>query len=200
MIRVVVMVLALVGCPLMAAAQPAEARLQVGVQFVGVSSDEFDKTDLGVSGGIAWRPVTYLGLEAEMGIYPDEFADAPAFSRRRVEGLFGVSVGPRLGRIRPFVKVRPGFVAFGESPGPIACIAIFPPPLACALASGETVAAFDLGGGIEVFASDRTFLRLDVGDRVVRYPGTVWDSSGMARPNAFLSHDIRVAVGGGWRF
>jgi hypothetical protein len=36
------------------------------------------------------------------------------------------------------------------APEPFACILIFPPPLACTLGAGRTLAVLDAGGGIEV--------------------------------------------------
>jgi hypothetical protein len=197
---VVVFVMAVFGHSLTAYAQSREPRFGLGVQFVGASSGEFEKTDLGVSGGVAWHPVPLLGLEVNLGIYPGDSTGTTAFSRRQVEGLFGVTIGPRLGRVRPFAKVQPGFVVFRPSREPIACVLIFPPPLTCVLATGHTVAAVDLGGGIEVLSTRRTFLRFDISDRMLRYPGTTFDTGGTVRNAAFFSHDVRFAAGGGWRF
>lgn len=197
---VMLLVMTLLGCPLTTAAQSGEPQFRLGVQFVGASSGEFDKTDLGVSGGVAWHPVPFLGLEANMGLYPNDFANAPSFSQSRVEGFFGMTLGPRLGRFRPFAKVQPGFVVFRSPREPMACVLIFPPPLTCVLAAGGTVAAVDLGGGIEVFSTRRSFLRFDVSDRMLRYPGPTFDTGGTVRNAAFFSHDFRVAAGGGWRF
>ena len=107
---------------------------------------EFEDTDVGIGVHFSWHPMVVVGAEAEVGIYPENFAGVPAFSGSRVEGLFGVTVGPGIGRLRPFAKLRPGFVTFHEAPEPLACIAIFPPPLPCALASGRTVFAIDWAG------------------------------------------------------
>jgi hypothetical protein len=114
--------------------------------------------------------------------------------------LFGVTIGPRIGRLRPFAKLRPGFVTFREASEPLACILIFPPPLPCRLAVGTTVFALDLGGGIELFPTGRTSVRVDIGDRLVRYPGTVLDRNAMAREAAFFSYDFRFGIGVGLRF
>src|SRR5688572_3347723 len=164
-----------------------------------VASGEFDAPDIGVSGRVAWRPMPLIGAEAEVGFYPGDFPDRAAFSRSRVEGFFGVTAGPELGRIRPFVKVRPGFFTFREAPEPFPCILIFPPPLACRLGSGLTSFALDLGVGAEVLVTPRTFVRMDLGDRLMRYPGPVFLRSGV-RSQGFFGHDFRLGVGGGLRF
>jgi hypothetical protein len=193
----VVLVALLLSRP--AGAQSGGDQFQLGVQLAGAVSSEFDRTDIGVGGRFSWHPTALLGAEAEVDFYPDDFADEPAFSRSRVEGLFGVTVGPRIGGLRPFGKLRPGFVTFRDAPKPFACILIFPPPLSCRLA-GETVFALDFGGGVELFPTGRTFVRVDAGDRVVRYPSPVLDRDGTPRENAFFSHDFRFAIGGGVRF
>jgi hypothetical protein len=173
---------------------------QLGGQVSFVSSSEFDATDSGFGARVAWNPVALVGAEAEMTFYPDDLgADGAEFSRGRVEGLFGMTVGPVIGSVRPFVKLRPGFVTFQEAPGPLACILIFPPPLPCTLAAGTTMLTFDIGGGFELFPTTRTFVRLDLSDRMVRYPGPVFASDGIEQED-FFSHDFRFAVGAGVRF
>jgi hypothetical protein len=200
LVMVAALVVALLW-PHPAAAQTGEYDFQIGLQFEGAVSSEFDSTDIGVGGRISWHPTSFLGAEAQLDLFPSGFPDGGvAFSRRRVEGLFGVTLGPHFGGIRPFAKVRPGFVTFSEASEPIACILIFPPPLSCTLASGATVFALDVGGGVELSVGNRTFVRLDAGDRLVRYPGPALDSDRQAREDAFFSHDFRFAIGGGVRF
>ena len=169
------------------AAQSTAARFEVGVQIVTVASGEFDGSDIGASGRVSWRPTPLIGAEAEMGFYAGDFPDRVPFSRGRVEGFFGVTAGPVLGRVRPFVKIRPGFFTFHEAPEPFPCILIFPPPLSCELGAGHTSFALDAGGGAEIQTTPRTFIRVDVGDRLMRYP-------------RFFGHDFRLAAGGGLRF
>jgi hypothetical protein len=182
-----------------ASAQVDSRGLELGIQVPSSISSEFDTADVGAGARVAWRPAGWLGIEAEINLYPSDFPGRNAFSGGRMEGLFGPMIGGRIGRVRPFVKLRPGFMQFQEAPEPFACIAIFPPPLACTLAAGRTVFALDVGGGLEVSATPRTFLRVDAGDLLVRYPGLTIDTD-LARRDSFLSHDFRLAAGVGVRF
>jgi hypothetical protein len=186
------------GLPSDAGAQPAgTVSLAGGVAVARI--DELDGTDVGATGRLAWQPASILGVEAEVALYPSEFPDRPAISRRRAEVLVGATVGPVLGRARPFARLRVGAVSYGEAPRPIACIAIFPPPLNCQLASGQTLAALDLGAGFDLAIVGRVFARVDVGDRLVRYPGPSL-SRGQLRDDRFWAHELRAAVSAGFRF
>jgi hypothetical protein len=186
--------------PLPVAAQSSEPRFAAGGHLATSRSSEFDENGIGVGARVSWHPSMLLGVEAELTLFPGDLGEQVAFSGGLLEGLFGVTAGPRIGRVRPFAKLRPGFVTFQEAPEPIACILIFPPPLNCQLAAGQTLFALDLGGGVEWFASDRTFVRVDVGDRAVRYPSPVIDSNGNVRDESFFGHDVRFTVGAGLRF
>lgn len=183
-----------------ALAQSSGDRFQLGVQVASAISSEFEGTDVGAGGRFSWHPDRLVGIEAEIDLYPGDFPGQRAFSRGRTEGLFGVTAGPRYGRVRPFARLRPGFMTFQEAPQPFPCILIFPPPLSCALASGRTLFALDLGGGVELFATPGAFVRVDAGDRLLKYPGPVFDRNRNAQQKGFFGHDFRFAVGGGLRF
>jgi len=186
--------------PDVAQGQSVSSRFDAGVQVASPSSSQFDAADVGLGGRLAWHPVGLVGVEAEVNLYPGDFPEPRPFSRGRVEGLFGATVGPTFDRVRPFARLRPGFVRIREAPAPFPCILIFPPPLACALASGRTLLALDIGGGVEVLTSARTFVRVDAGDRLLKYPGPVFDNERVPHESSFLSHDFRFAAGGGIRF
>ena len=179
------------------AALHAQDRFEAAAQIATAHSSEFDANDTGVGGRFAWHPTALIGAEAEMNVYPRGFPSASSFSSSRIEGLFGVTVGPRFARIRPFGKLRPGFLSFHGQP--VVCILIFPPPLSCVLATGRTVFALDAGGGVEVFATERTVVRVDVGDRLLKYPGPSF-RNGRATEDSFVSHDVRLSAGAGLRF
>jgi hypothetical protein len=122
------------------------------------------------------------------------------FSGSRIESLFGATLGPRVKTIRPFVKAGAGFLRVGETPIAFACVAIFPPPLACVLAGGHTLPAYEIGGGVEVNTTGRTFLRADIADRILKYPGPAFDSNFERRDEGFFGHALRFTLGGGVRF
>jgi hypothetical protein len=148
----------------------------------------------------AWNASPLIGVEAEVVIHPADMGPEPAFSSGRVETLFGVSVGPRLQRLRPFVKGRLGIIRFWESPEPLACIAIFPTPVRCTLANGRTAVGVDIGGGVELLPPGRVFARFEVGDRLLSFPGPVRDSGGVVHEAGFFAHDLRMTFGAGITF
>jgi histidine triad (HIT) family protein len=183
-----------------AAAQPSP-RFEAAAQVVAASMPEFEGSDFGVGGRLAWHPDDVLSFEGELTIFPGAYPDTlVAFSRRRVEGLFGLTAGLRLGKLRPFAKFRAGFLEVEDAPQAFPCILIFPPPLSCTLAGGRTLPAFDLGGGVEVDVTPRSFIRVEAGDRMLKYPGPAIDSGGVRQDEAFYGHGLRFAAGVGYRF
>jgi hypothetical protein len=190
--------------PCRPAAAQAGPQFALAGQVVGATSSEFDGTDLGVGGLFIWHPagVRFVDANAELNLYPSSLAlhNGSPFSRRRLEALFGVTAGPTFGRVRPFVKFRPGFVWIERSPGPVACPAIYPPLLRCELAQGKSVLATDVGGGLELSPAERAMVRIDVGDRMMAYPGPAIDANGHAHPSTFYEHELRFSVGAGVRF
>ena len=155
---------------------------------------EFDGTDLGLGGRITWKPASLIGVDADLTWYPSDFPSEIAFSGSRVEGLFGVTVGPQINRMRPFAKAAAGFLRSSEAPQPFPCLAVFPPTLHCLMATGHTMLAYEIGGGVEVSTTPTTFLRVDVADRMIEYPGPSFGQ------DAFVGHALRFTIGGGVKF
>lgn len=189
-----------IAIALLAAQAAAAQSFGASAHMASSQWSEFNGSDLGVGGRIAWQPSPLIGIEAGVTWYPSDFPDGIVFTRYRVESLFGATVGPRLNRIRPFAKVASGFLKVGATSGPFVCIAIFPPPLNCALAGGDTVPVFEIGGGVEVDATARTFLRVDIADRILKYPGPTLGPNFEIREEGFFGHALRFTFGGGFRF
>ncbi len=163
---------------------------------------EFDGQDVGVGGRITFAPTAIIGLDADATWYPSKFPPdtVAAFSGSRVEGLFGVSAGPRIARVRPFARAAAGFLKIGATPKAFACIAIYPPPLNCTLAGGQTLPAYEIGGGVEVDATAKTFFRLDATSRFLKYPGPALTASRQVRNEDFVGGALRLTLGAGVRF
>ncbi len=187
-------------------AVPGTAVAQNGLPFdasihvVSARIGELDANDVGISGRLGWRVSPLFGVEGEVGFYPSDLGEPSALTSNRTELLVGVTFGPQLGRIRPFVRARPGLLKLAEAPQPVACILIYPPPLSCTLAGGQTLFVADIGGGVDVNVTGGTFFRIDVGDRLTRYPGPAFSRDRTVYDESFTTHDLRVAVGAGWRF
>ena len=173
---------------------------QAGVHFSSAKWSEFDGADNGLGGRFTFKPSSMIGVDAGLTWYPSDFPDGIAFTRSRFEGLLGATIGPRLNRVRPFAQAAAGFLKVGATPGAFACIMIFPPPLNCALAGGDTLPAFEIGGGIEIDATSSTFIRVDLTDRVLKYPGPTFGPNFEVHDEGFFGHALRVTVGGGVRF
>lgn len=182
-------------------AQSARAQsIEASAHVAAAQWSEFEGNDLGFGGRVTWKPSSTIGIDADLTWYPSDFPDGIAFTRSRFEGLFGATIGPRLNRVRPFAKAAAGFLKVGATPGAFACIAIFPPPLNCALAGGDTLPAYEIGGGVEVDATPRTFIRVDLADRILKYPGPTFDAEFNVRDEGFFGHALRFTFGGGVRF
>lgn len=173
---------------------------EASVHLASSQWSKFDGTDIGGGGRLTWKPTAAIGVDADLTWYPGEFPpDGIAFSGNRFEGLFGVTAGPRLAGFRPFAKAGAGFMNVGGADAPIVCIAIFPPPLSCQLAGGQTLPAYEFGGGVELLPTGRALLRLDVTDRVLKYPGpSIADRE--VHDEGFWGHALRFTIGAGFRF
>jgi hypothetical protein len=186
---------------LVAVPQATAQSLEASVHFATSQWSEFDGNDHGIGGRFTFMPSSMIGLDADLTWYPSSFPpDQVAFSGSRIEGLFGATIGPRINRVRPFAKAAAGFLKVGDTPIAFACIAIFPPPLACVMAGGDTLPAFEIGGGIVLNATARSFFRADVADRILRYSGPTLDSNFQVRDEGFFGHAPRFTIGGGFRF
>lgn len=182
-------------------AQPASAQLfEAGFNITTAQWSEFDGTDYGIGGRLTFRPLRFIGFDADLAWYLQEFPEAPEFSAGRFEGLFGVTLGPQLGGLRPFVKAAYGFLNSSAAPEPFPCIAIFPPTIYCVMAEGHSMPAFEFGGGLQFDVSSRGFIRVDIGSRWLRYPGPAIDTDLERRDSNFWGARSRISFGGGVKF
>jgi len=178
----------------------------------GVSLERSRHLEPGFGGRIGYRAGNHITVEGEVSFFPRDriFEDG-----RKVQGLFGAKVGNRWEKIGFFGKARPGFLYlskgnFEPRPG-VACVAIFPPPVACFAARGKTGFALDVGGVLELYPSPRTIVRFDVGDTIIHLSdrnvavsavppfSTIPGGVIITRP-AETTHNVQASVGFGLRF
>jgi len=178
-----------------------DRKLVVSGQLALNDLAELETTDFGFGGRFGFRATSLFTFEGELNLFPSDIPDEVSVTSSRLEGLFGVKIGPRFDRFSVFGKVRPGFVQFGEAPAPFPCIAIYPPPLNC-IVGGKTVFALDLGGGVELYPTERSFVRFDVSDLMLDYSGPALrrNRGDFAGDGGFWGHNLRFAAGAGFCF
>ena len=160
----------------------------------------------------------YLTVEAEGNLFPRDRGDFdPDFTGgRKVQGLFGAKVGRRFESVGVFAKARPGFVHFSRGDlrprEGVGCILSIPPPLGCFEGTGRTDFAVDVGGVFELYPSERTIVRFDAGDTILRtgahlVPVIVNEPRDPIPARGFVggapaktTHNVQASVGFGFRF
>ena len=181
------------------AAHADERPWDVSVAASWTDYDEFDDTSFGLGLTASRRITSWLAADAQIGFSPSDLG-RPAISASRFEGFLGLRAGPRLGAHQVYAAIRPGFVNSADAPEPIVCIAIFPPPLGCALATGETLFGTQLMGGLELVPSERTVVRVEAGSLLLKYPGPAIARDGETFDDALWSHNLRFGLSVGLRF
>jgi hypothetical protein len=177
----------------------AESRAELGVHVAVRTLGEFDVTEAGLGARLSYDLTRWLALEAQGAVFPSD-AGSPAFSGSRLEGLAGLRAGPHLDRSSVYLAARGGVVRFAEAPEPFPCILIFPPPLVCRMAAGDTVPAVEVGAGLQVLRGDSLAFRAEVGDQLLRYTGPAFDADREIFDDHRWTHNLRATVGVGWRF
>jgi hypothetical protein len=179
-------------------AQAQDRRADVSLQVSVRSLHEFDETEAGFGGRLSYRFSRWLAADGEVNFFPADVG-SPAFSGSRLEGLAGVRVGPHLGSTGVYLALRGGAVRFSEAPAPFPCIAIFPPPLVCAI-GGDTVPTVQLTGGFEAFPGDRWVVRVEAGDQLLRYSGPAFTPDRDVIDKGLWSHNFKATASVGLRF
>lgn len=159
-------------------AQTDEKKFEIGGQFStlstqtrsvsGLTISEDRKQVQGFGGRFGYNATENIALEAELNFFP---RDRDLEAGRKLQGLFGVKAGQRFDKVGVFGKARPGFIRFerGDYVPVGACIAIFPPPIGCFDPVGKTNLALDVGGVVEIYPTQNTLIRFDVGDTIIRF-------------------------------
>jgi hypothetical protein len=177
--------------------------MEVGTHISALRLGDFSGVSAGVGARWAYHLSSWASIDTEFDFIPHDSArvigrppGSPTYSvtyeRRRAEALFGVKVGWRGDRVGIFGKARPGLTRLGHKgvgcDGDVCALVLLPQPVY------RTEFAADVGGVLEVYPAERTVLRLDIGDLIIRQRGD-------APPcRACVTHNLSSRVGIGWRF
>jgi hypothetical protein len=178
------------------------------------------KSQPGFGGRFGYNLTNNFALETELNFFPkaDSFSQPGVFNDGTlIEGLFGLKAGKRFRKTGVFGKARPGFLHAVKGdlqpiPG-IACVAVSPPPAGCFETTSMNSFAFDFGGVVEFYPTERTIIRLDAGDTIIRrgarnVPAVLNPLTGSLQPSRLVvigvpaetTHNLQVNAGIGFRF
>jgi hypothetical protein len=150
----------------------------------------------GIGGRFVYNLMRYADVEAEAILLPGSQA-----SGNRAQGFFGGKIGIRRDRFGVFIKARPGFIYFSNSPfgdsEPGSGDSFFSHDFASA-----TEPSIDLGGVVEYYNRRGLILRFDLGDTVVSYGTRTVRISQQQEIQAggFTTHNWQGSFGFGFRF
>ena len=185
------------------AAAQVTGRTEVGMQVSFLDLDAIDTTSRALGGRLTYDVTPWWGIEAEINFYPRETFTlnnavpfvpqyALEYRRSRLEGLAGLRVGLRLGRLGLFAKARPGFARLSSDgvncTGPGCAVILLVPP------TYRTEFVVDVGGIAEFYAAPGATVRVDVGDTAIRH------RSAAPPCRACTTHNLTTRVGIGVRF
>ncbi|MGH9564753.1 MAG: hypothetical protein ACRD4I_02110 [Candidatus Angelobacter sp.] len=183
---------ALVTCITLAYSGVAQqfTRAEIGVNTSFLHPNRFlPLTDTGFGGRFTYNLTPSLAFDSEFDSYLTNLnqrgvALATEQDGGRASALFlGVKAGIRKNEYGIFLKIRPGFMTFGDV---LTSAANF----GSLATTRKTHAALDLGAAAEYYPSARTILRLDVGQLLVRYG----DSTPVTFPDGISIRNIgRIA-------
>jgi len=200
-------------------AQNDERKFEIGWQFTMLASpsrtanevilSEHRVKEAGYGPRFGYNLTKQLALESEFNFFT---LDREVRGGSKTQGLFGVKAGQKFERFGVFGKARPGFVRFKRGDYVIArgCVQVFPPPLSCYDSVATTNFAFDLGGVVELYASEQLVVRIDVGDTMIRFRRRNVAARDPSLPPglrlfvfplpAETRHNLQASVGFGFRF
>ena len=178
-------------------------RLEVGAQFTTLilrrrTTLDAIRMEPGFGGFVSYPLMRFLYADASVEFYP-RGSKSVGFQDggRIVQGLFGFKAGISRKRISIFAKARPGLIDATQT------VNGFAPTTGSPLTGGFQTFALDLGGIVEIYATKRAFVRLDVGDTHLYFPDkfvTMTNGTATRIPGGSYQHSMQYSAGYGWRF
>jgi len=179
--------------------------------FIGVAAGTEKRNEAALGGRVTYNVTSSLALEAETNVFSQTQFDLAKPGGRIFQGQFGAKIGKRFAKLGIFGKARPGFVRFAEVTKLLSTMITTP---AGPLNQVFTVGTFgrgssayfsaDIGMVAEYYVAEKTFIRFDLGDTIVRYAafsgqGTFLSRAIITRP-AQTKHNVQFSAGVSFRF
>ena len=194
--------------------QERSHKIEVGAQFVGYRAhstkfpDGFGVTptnhidDFVLGGGLrlGYNIAANIAVEAEVNTYQRPPTHDPATLGKWSNGFFGLKLSKPVNNFKLFAKVRPGYARFN---GVTSVQVLSDDSLAVNLIKDNHFFAVDIGGGIELYPSRRTIVRLDAGDAIIRFtgrPGKGFDPFSNVVQRTYYGHNFIFTAGFAVRF
>jgi hypothetical protein len=157
-------------------------------------------TESGVGGYFSYRFYGVFYADGDLLYFPQHpTLSGPQTGGTLLQGLFGIKGGIRRNRFGIFGKVRPGFDSFSDVLTGVASSNQSTPTYTYTRANNFVL---DLGGIVELYPSERSTIRIEIGDTHLFYPTRDLDVDGSTEPvpGGKMQHSIQLMVGYGWRF
>jgi hypothetical protein len=159
------------------------------------------RNEPGFGGFGSYRLLRFLYADSSLEFYSrDSKSIGFQDGGRMFQGLFGIKCGITRDRISIFGKARPGLMVSTDT---VTGFSTSQGSNSSALTGPFSMFVLDLGGIVEIRATRRTFVRIDVGDTHLYFPDkTVTLPNGKTTliSGGSYQHTMQYSVGYGWRF
>ncbi|MET0646154.1 MAG: outer membrane beta-barrel protein [Pyrinomonadaceae bacterium] len=171
-------------------------RVEVGVLYTGVNLEGFGETVNGLGGRFGYNFNKNFALDAEFSFFPETHLGNRQ-SGQKTQAFVGVRAGARSRYVGLFAKARPGVMFIGEVTSGFNCNGT---SFGRTCRPSHNNFAFDAGGVLEFYPSQRAIVRLDAGDTIVRIRNATAGVIGGPAVTSDTTHNFQFSVGFGYRF
>ena len=157
-------------------------------------------TEPGFGGYASYRFYGVLYLDSDLLYFPTRPNGAGSHDGGTIlQGLVGLKGGIRRNHLGFFGKLRPGFNSYSQALTSITDTGQSAPVYGY---GRSTTFVLDLGGILELYPSERSTLRMEVGDTHLFFGTRDLNVNGTIQPvgGGKLQHSIQFVLGYGWRF
>jgi hypothetical protein len=158
------------------------------------------RTEPGFGGYASYRFYGVLYLDGDLLYFPQgTSSSSPQDGGTILQGLLGLKGGIRRNHFGFFGKVRPGFHSYS---GALTSVSTTGSSSSVYTYARSNNFVLDLGGIVELYPSERSTVRIEVGDTHLFFGTRNVDVDGITEPvsGGKMQHSIQLMLGYGWRF